>query len=191
MTRSRKGTCSTRTTHPHFLREFNKVLNMVGIENSIINFFAFNTKREIVNQVKDTDAFKSCYPYTISCSHPCLARYNKLGMNEYPINCGYCYPCLIRKSSVLDVEKDKLYSFSGESFDFLIDNEKGSDLRAVLSSIYRYNHMEDKDLKRYIISVGRLTPDEIEKFMDVYKKTMNDLLQLFTSDPRMKEYLGL
>ena len=51
--------------------------------------------------------------------------------------------------------------------------------------------MEDKDLKRYIISVGRLTPDEIEKFMDVYKKTMNDLLQLFTSDPRMKEYLGL
>ena len=194
LTRSRKGTCSTRTTHPHFLREFNKVLNMVGIENSIINFFAFNTKREIVNQVKDTDSFKSCYPYTISCSHPCLARYNKLGMNEYPINCGYCYPCLIRKSSVLDVEKDKLYSFSGESFDFLMeneDNEKGSDLRAVLSSIYRYNHMEDKDLKRYIISVGRLTPDEIEKFMDVYKKTMNDLLQLFTSDPRMKEYLGL
>lgn len=44
LTRSRKGTCSTRTTHPYFLRQFNQILKMVGIENSIINFFAFNTK---------------------------------------------------------------------------------------------------------------------------------------------------
>lgn len=194
LTRSRKGTCSTRTTHPYFLQQFNEILKISGIENPIINFFSFNTKREIVNLVKDTEAFKICYPYTISCSHPCLARYNKQGSKDYPINCGYCYPCLIRKSSILDVKIDKKYSFLGESYEFLIkngENEKGADLRAILSSIYRYKYISEKELKHYIRSVGRLTSEEGDNFLRVYKKSMEDLIELFTSDVKMKEYLGL
>ena len=70
LTGGRKGTCSTRTTHPYFLRQFNGILEQVGIKNTITNFFAYNTKREIVGQVKETDANKSCYADTISCSHP-------------------------------------------------------------------------------------------------------------------------
>lgn len=194
LTRSRKGTCSTRTTHSYFLRQFNQILKIVGIENPIINFFAFKTKREIVNLVKDTEAFKTCYSYTISCSHPCLPRYNKQGEKEYPINCGYCYPCLIRKSSILDIEGDEKYSFAGETYEFLMgneENEKGADLRAVISSVYRYKHISENELKRYIKSVGRLTPEEVEKFLRVYKNSMEDLIELFITDIRMKEYLAL
>ena len=66
LTGGRKGTCSTRTTHPYFLRQFNNILEQVGIKNTITNFFAYNTKREIVRQVKDTEAFKRCYADTIS-----------------------------------------------------------------------------------------------------------------------------
>lgn len=160
----------------------------------ITNFFAYNTKREIVGQVKDTDAFKSCYADTISCSHPCLARYNKKGSKEYPVNCGYCYPCLIRKSSLLDIDEIKKYSYQGEAYDFLIEyeeSEKSADLRAVLGSIYRCKHSSDKELKRYIRCVGELTEEEVEKFLSLYKKSIEDLVQLFSADQRMKEYLGL
>ena len=194
LTKSRKGTCSTRTTHPHFLKQFNKILEIVGIRNPIMNFFAFNTKREIVNSVKDTKAFKECYPHTISCSHPCLARYNRQGTTEYPITCGYCYPCLIRKSSLLDVEEDNKYSYAGATYEFLKENEendKGADLRAVLSSIYRYKNISEKELKRYIRNVGDLTIEEVDKFLRLYKYSMADLIELFTADERMKEYLGL
>lgn len=194
LTGGRKGTCSTRTTHPYFLRQFNDILEKVGIKNTITNFFAYNTKREIVGQVKDTDAFKSCYADTISCSHPCLARYNKKGSKEYPVNCGYCYPCLIRKSSLLDIEEIKKYSYQGEAYDFLIEyeeSEKSADLRAVLGSIYRCKHSSDKELKRYIRCVGELTEEEVEKFLSLYKKSIEDLVQLFSADQRMKEYLGL
>lgn len=166
----------------------------VGIKNTITNFFAYNTKREIVGQVKDTDAFKSCYADTISCSHPCLARYNKKGSKEYPVNCGYCYPCLIRKSSLLDIDEIKKYSYQGEAYDFLIEyeeSEKSADLRAVLGSIYRCKHSSDKELKRYIRCVGELTEEEVEKFLSLYKKSIEDLVQLFSADQRMKEYLGL
>lgn len=194
MTGGRKGTCSTRTTHPYFLRQFNDVLKQVGIQNSIINFFAYNTKREIVQQVKDTNAFKSCYADTISCSHPCLARYNKNGSKEYPINCGYCYPCLIRKSSLLDIDEIKKYSYNGEAYEFLMayeESEKSADLRAVLGSIYRCKHSSDKELKRNIKCVGELTEEEVGKFLVLYKKSIDDLVQLFSGDQRMKEYLGL
>lgn len=194
LTGGRKGTCSTRTTHPYFLRQFNGILEQVGIKNTITNFFAYNTKREIVGQVKDTDAFKSCYADTISCSHPCLARYNKKGSKEYPVNCGYCYPCLIRKSSLLDIDEIKKYSYQGEAYDFLIEyeeSEKSADLRAVLGSIYRCKHSSDKELKRYIRCVGELTEEEVEKFLSLYKKSIEDLVQLFSADQRMKEYLGL
>lgn len=176
LTNSRKGTCSTRTTHPHFIKGLQDILQSVGIRNPIINFFAFSSKREIVDSVKDTKAFKTHYMDTISCSHPCLARYNKKGHNEYPINCGYCYPCLIRKSSLIDV-KDYKYSFTAESKLFIQqygETEKASDLRAVISAVYNYRKMVDGDIIKKIKIVGNLSSDEVSKFLDLYKSTMND-----------------
>lgn len=58
-------------------------------------------------------------------------------------------------------------------------------------SIYRCKHSSDKELKRYIRCVGELTEEEVEKFLSLYKKSIEDLVQLFSADQRMKEYLGL
>lgn len=192
LTNSRKGTCSTRTTHPHFIKGLQDILQSVGIRNPIINFFAFSSKREIVDSVKDTKAFKTHYMDTISCSHPCLARYNKKGHNEYPINCGYCYPCLIRKSSLIDV-KDYKYSFTAESKLFIQqygETEKASDLRAVISAVYNYRKMVDGDIIKKIKIVGNLSSDEVSKFLDLYKSTMNDLEELFSEDEEIKKMIG-
>ncbi len=192
LTNSRKGTCSTRTTHPYFIKGLQDILQSVGIRNPIINFFAFSSKREIVDSVKDTKAFKTHYMDTISCSHPCLARYNKKGHNEYPINCGYCYPCLIRKSSLIDV-KDYKYSFTAESKSFIQqygETEKASDLRAVISAVYNYRKMVDGDIVKKIKIVGNLSSDEVSKFLDLYKSTMNDLEELFSEDEEIKKMIG-
>lgn len=192
LTNSRKGTCSTRTTHPHFIKGLQDILQSVGIRNPIINFFAFSSKREIVDSVKDTKAFKTHYMDTISCSHPCLARYNKKGHNEYPINCGYCYPCLMRKSSLIDV-KDYKYSFTAESKLFIQqygETEKASDLRAVISAVYNYRKMVDGDIIKKIKIVGNLSSDEVSKFLDLYKSTMNDLEVLFSEDEEIKKMIG-
>ena len=65
-----------------------------------------------------------------------------------------------------------------------------NDARAVLSSIFRYNNIDDKELIRLIRCSGELENDQVEKFKRVYKSTMNDLMALF-SDAKMKEYMGL
>lgn len=192
LTSSRKGSCSTRTTHPYFLRMLTNILRVVGISHPIINFFAYNSKREIVSFVKDTEAFRSSYMHTISCSHPCVSRYNRSGSREYPINCGYCYPCLIRKASLLDVDSER--NADVPFFQFLMENEysdRASDLRAVINSIYRYKLCDDNDIKKKIRRTGRLSEDEVNKFLRVYKNSMDDLIALFCTDTRLKGYIGI
>jgi hypothetical protein len=192
LTHSRKGTCSTRTTHPYFLDCFHEILRCVDINNPIINFFAYCTKREIVDSVKNTDAFKAHYKDTISCSHPCLARYNKNGNNEYPINCGYCYPCLIRKSALLSV-KDYKYSYAAETKEFINEyreSQKASDLCAVLSTIYRYKGLDDAHIEKMIKYAGYLSEENVQQFLRVYKSTMEDLEDLFCDDIEIRKLIG-
>lgn len=193
LTESRRGTCSTRTTHPYFLRMFKKILRDVDIKNEIINFFAYSTKREIVNAVKDTTSFRHCFKDTISCSHPCQPRWEK---KEYPKNCGYCYPCLIRKSCLLDVEKniDGYSHDDGHTYTFLNDEEKDNkllDLRAVLTAVYRSKHITDEELISRIKHTGKLLPEEVDKFVRVYRSTMEDLTELFAQDEKLHAYIGI
>lgn len=195
LTNSRKGSCSTRTTHPYFIKSFNEILDNIGISNKIINIFAYKTKREIVNEVRDNDVFKQCVKDTISCSHPTLPRYNKDGDTNYPKNCGYCYPCLIRKSSLIDAKDiNEEYTEKVIDRDFLERNEDkeiANDTRAVLGSIYRYNNIDEEELYRLIRCSGRLEKDEIEKFKNVYENTMNDLIELFSEDKEIVKYLNM
>ena len=195
LTNSRKGSCSTRTTHPYFIGNFNEILAGIGIKNKVTNIFAYKSKREIVNNVKDNIIFKQHAKDTISCSHPCITRYNKNGDKEYPVNCGYCYPCLIRKSSLIDAKNiSEHYTYPIIDSDFLRSFEGRditNDTRAVFSSIYRYNNIDEKELSRLIKCSGKLINSDIEKFKNVYKKTMNDLIEIFSKDQEMKKYIGM
>ena len=194
LTNSRKGTCSTRTTHPYFIRNTNSILKEIGIKNEIINIFAYETKREIVNKVKDNVVFKKYVKDTISCSHPCIPRYDRNGNNYYPVNCGYCYPCLIRKSSLQDIDNLQEKYTTEVDYDFITKNEEKditSDTIAVLNAIYRYLNIEDKELIRLIKCTGDLENEEVEKFKNVYKSTMEDVIQLFSKDEEIKKYIGI
>lgn len=191
LTNSRKGSCSTRTTHPFFLEGLSEILGEVGIHNRIENFFAYKTKREIVNMIAETQSFKNNYMNTISCSHPCVARYNRTGSREYPVNCGFCYPCLIRKASLQDVEisekndvEDTISFINTES-----ESTKSSDLFAVLSSVHRYKGLSDKELRRMIRGTGKLSKEKVEWFERVYREGMNDLTDFFKNEPDMEKYL--
>ena len=191
LTNSRKGSCSTRTTHPYFLEGLCTILNEIGIHNNVENFFAYKTKREIVNLIAETQSFKNNYMKTISCSHPCVARYNRTGSREYPVNCGFCYPCLIRKASLQDVEnsvksedKDTVSFIKTES-----ESTKSSDLFAVMSSVHRNKGLSDKELRRMIRGTGKLSKEKVEWFERVYREGMKDLMDFFKNEPNVEKYL--
>ena len=53
------------------------------------------------------------------------------------------------------------------------------------------NNIDEKELSRLIKCSGKLINSDIEKFKNVYKKTMNDLIEIFSKDQEMKKYIGM
>lgn len=179
LTASRLGTCSTRTTHPYFLKCFSQLLENLALRHTIENPFQFMSKREVVECVENTEAFKITYPETISCSHPCVGRWHR---NSNPINCGYCYPCMIRKASLLSQPSDYTpyapltYTTVQEIME--TDGMKTSDIKALMASVHRYKNADDRQIKRLIRSTGLIDADNLDKHLHVYKNTMVDVEML-------------
>lgn len=92
----RLGALSTRTTHPHYMAEFNRLLAGIGLSIELFNPYRHMTKGEMALQCKDKAFLERLLPISMSCSSPAKARYR--GMS--PRHCGTCVPCLIRRASV-------------------------------------------------------------------------------------------
>lgn len=201
LTDSRTGSCSTRTTHPYFIKNLNDILAKVGIENKVLNPYAYLTKGEIVAEVAGFDVFNNYAYKTISCSHPCQSRYDHIAP---PTNCGYCYPCLIRRASMNKIKYDKdVYNHNYKLSKTFIENNnklggKASDLKAVLYSVSRYmsNKEDDNFINKLLLKPGKLTNDEVKAFNRVYRETMGEILDMVMyedkiKDSRLAEYIGI
>lgn len=202
LTDSRSGSCSTRTTHPIFIKSLNQVLGKVGINNKVSNFYWDKTKGEILEEHKNNPIFKQFASRTLSCSHPCLSRYDKKKSEKVdtPCNCGYCYPCLIRRASFVKIGEDKtcynpLYQLSK---DFILNHNniqgRASDLKAVLFSLRRY--IENKEDSEYIRSLlirqGPLNNEELDGYERVYRQSMEELLVMMRSNGEgLLDYAGI
>lgn len=202
LTDSRNGSCSTRTTHPYFINSLNQMLEGVGINNKIINFYAHMSKGRIVSELENNGVFKTYAGRTISCSHPCQSRYDKI---KPPKNCGYCYPCLIRRAAMNKINYDEstVYNYNNKLSKNFIEmynkiDGKSSDLKAVLLSIKNYLvNKNDKNYLNYILlKHGSLKYEEIDKYKEVYTDSMDELLAMIVSediknDGQLREYLGI
>jgi len=201
LTDSRNGSCSTRTTHPIFLKSLNQILQEVGLNHTIQNFYWDKSKGQIVAEHKDKTVFKKNAPRTLSCSHPCLSRYDKI---KPPCNCGYCYPCLIRRASFLAVGTDKTvynskYKLNAE-FILKYNNQQGkaSDLKALLFSIRRYlKHKDDVDyIRALLVRQGALSYDELIAYERLYHQSMKELIEMIKQEDAkngggLLDYLGI
>lgn len=202
LTDSRTGSCSTRTTHPIFINSLNNILEKVGIENKVSNFYWNKSKGEILEEHQNNTVFKQYAPRTLSCSHPCLSRYDKKKSDKVvtPCNCGYCYPCLIRRASFAKIGRDNtrynpLYILSK---DFILNHNniqgRASDLKAVLFSLRRYiEHKEESEyIRSLLIRQGPLDSEELNGYERVYRQSMEELLEMVTSNGNgLIEYTGI
>ena len=93
---ARAGSLSTRTTHPLFLHFLAEALERLGINHMVTNPFRLMTKGEVLVASQAPTLLGELAPRSISCSHPEAARWRKRPQG----NCGYCYPCLIRRAAL-------------------------------------------------------------------------------------------
>lgn len=94
----RRGSLSTRTTHPAFLQELKAILETVGAHADFENPFASMTKGEMFVRLAEamgTDEASEFISGTESCSHT-GARSFGLPPN---LQCGVCFGCALRRAS--------------------------------------------------------------------------------------------
>lgn len=168
LTAARSGSFSTRTTHPYFMATLTSCVAGLGITNPIINPFRLMTKGEIVAASHDLDTLRALARGTLSCAHPEASRYAQRDQG----NCGYCFPCLIRRGSLHHVGLDEPddYAFDALSEDAELVNERGSDLRALIRSLSHAPQTID------VLRNGPVPDGELAEFAEVYRRGRQEIL---------------
>ena len=90
LTDARLGSLSTRTTHPVFMAQFQRLLTNAGLRVEMQNLYRFKTKGEMLTQCRDQDYLRKRAHEATSCS-----RYRRNGLRH----CGRCIPCMIRRAA--------------------------------------------------------------------------------------------
>jgi 7-cyano-7-deazaguanine synthase in queuosine biosynthesis len=159
---SRLGACSTRTTHPHFLRLLADAFALVdGPE--ISNPYQLQTKGEVLHESRDAALLLQLAPASISCAHPEVGRWGGAGYG----NCGYCYPCLMRRVALHGVGADDPAAYRVNAVDrnFVQDGgTRAGHIRALIDSIHRQSRPSD------VLRSGPLPRGRVREFSSLYER---------------------
>lgn len=94
----RRGSLSTRTTHPAFLEGLTSVLSRIGAHGVIENPFASRTKGEMfarATEIIGADNAAALLSTSNSCAH---TGQRNFGISP-AIACGVCFGCVVRRAS--------------------------------------------------------------------------------------------
>lgn len=170
LTSLRVGTLSTRTTHPYFIQEIQKLFTAVNIPFTLKNPYQFKTKGQMIAECKNLPLLRQIIPDTVSCSH--WKRKNQ--------QCGVCVPCLIRRASLhyAGVTNDAQYEFN-DIRQILINQDRKDDLFALIRAIHQKN---DRNINQWVLQSGPLPIQQLNQFANVFVDGLNEVEQLLIAN---------
>lgn len=185
---SRRGACSTRTTHVLFVNQLIELLSSLGTPIEIENPYEFMTKGAMVLNCKNRNLLLDNVNKTNSCGK----RNTKQHMSDKTAShCGRCMPCMYRRASLIGFRDLTTYGDTLEQL-FHDKGERSDDFFAMINFL-RLN-MSDDDIRRElrIAGLGRL--DTFEKYVQLVKETREELKAMILAQDNcddVKRYVGL
>ncbi|WP_229030223.1 Qat anti-phage system QueC-like protein QatC [Pasteurella multocida] len=166
LTPRRVGALSTRTTHPYFIQEIQKLFTAVNIPFTLKNPYQFKTKGQMIAECENLPLLQQIIPDTVSCSH--WKRKNQ--------QCGVCVPCLIRRASLhyAGITNDAEYEFN-DIRQILTNQDRKDDLFALMSAISQKNH---RNINQWVLQSGSLPVQQLNQFSDVFMNGLDEVEQL-------------
>ncbi|MHB8069715.1 MAG: Qat anti-phage system QueC-like protein QatC [Desulfobaccales bacterium] len=163
LTLNRLGPYTTRTTHPYFLEQLTRLWQAAGIKHPLINPYRRQTKGEVLEKCRNPELLKKLAQQSSSCARPVVSRWRRQAGGE----CGYCYPCLVRRAALHRLGRDR-----GE--DYLLDvlaapetlghRVRGRDLRALLLALKTWEESPGEIGGR--VHWGEPGPDFAQKYQE-------------------------
>lgn len=185
LSKSRRGSCSTRTTHPTMIMMLEEVLMGIGIKNRISNPFEFKTKGELVKEfydknIIDSKLLKELINKSVSCGKRGHRRnWDAHKRNKNVKHCGVCMPCIYRRASLnmIDEDFEKDYGrdiFTSDKF-FINDIGKDSadDFRALLHFLNRNYSIEE--IEKELVIGGINNFNKLQDYSQVVDRTIKQV----------------
>lgn len=175
LTPSRRGTCSTRTAHPNYLRMLSHIIQSVRICNPILNPLGMKTKGEAISQCKNQQVLQNAIPDSVSCGK---SGHKSSWIRRDAKGCGRCVPCIFRRASLHVINADtEIYGIDICSDEIDLTGNKASvnDLRAVLAFLGHNYNIEE--IKRLLLSSG-VPIEEIDEYSSLVIRAMAEVKEL-------------
>lgn len=190
---SRRGTLSTRTTHPRYIELFNLMLTTLAIDVKVQNPFAYQSKTDMVEAIRDPDIV-AALQQSVSCAH----AGNLWRERALFTHCGYCVPCLYRRASFLAAGMGE----SGYQHDVFkelpnLSPDKGRDLRLLVRFARVTVTASEVDLVATVLRhggfMGGVHGEEYTERAAMLKRWATGFLELTRrrSSPQTRRILGL
>jgi len=172
LTRSRTGSLSTRTTHPFFLSTMRRVIDKLGIRNSITNPYALQTKGELVADCRNPELLCELFGRSVSCAHPTRRQH---WVRKGAAGCGYCIPCLFRRGALhasgLDVGTDHGIDVCAK--ELRLKEGRAADIRALLDCLSR--RKSETELGEEIAASGPIPAQEHQAIVSMVARGFEEI----------------
>jgi hypothetical protein len=185
---SRRGSCSTRTVHPRFIRDLGDILMEVGLNHSIINPYAFKTKGEMVKECRIPHLLKENFEKSVSCAK---SGHTVHWHNRRAGACGRCVPCLFRRAALFVGGMDtQEYGFDVLAPHFNRD-DFGDDFPAILALLNR--NPTDQVIAQELIANGPVPIKMLPDFISVVKRMIEEVRSWISAgaSQRIKDLAGI
>ncbi len=176
LTPSRRGSCSTRTAHPRYLKMVAEILSAVGLANPISNPLRQKTKGEVLRNCLNQNVLNATARLAVSCAK----RGHKVHWTRRnATSCGRCMPCIYRRAAMHLVGwDDEVYGddiCAGE-VDLAAEAEKPNDLRACLSFLKR--DYTGAEIATMLMASGSLDIRGLDADAEMVRRTMDEIRNL-------------
>lgn len=174
LTPSRRGSCSTRTAHPHYICRLQDILGRLGLGVRIINPLLGKTKGEAVAQSSNQGVLRGLLLETASCAK---RGHKETWVNRTARSCGRCMPCVYRRAAFhgigLDTEVYGVDVCTGQLDLDDRDGESADDFRACLSFL-RQGHTRNV-VARMLLANGQLPIADLPGYADTVCRAMDEV----------------
>ncbi len=182
LTPSRRGSCSTRTAHPHYLNALGRALHQLGISNPFLNPLASKTKGEVVRHCANPELLLQLAPMAVSCAKRSRRMYWK---RRTARSCGQCMPCIYRRAALHQLQADtEVYGndvCNGE-VDVFGDDDSGRDFRACLSLLQR--DPSPQEVANTLLASGPLRVAVLPEHAALVLRPMDEIRELLRDKGR-------
>ena len=172
----RRSSCSTRTTHPTFIKRIQEAMSAIGISTPIYNPYRLKSKADMVEKCCENTSKKAILESLVDLSCSCAKRghnifWDKSGIeihNAKIKHCGMCLPCLYRRVALYTIGLDNEALLGTDvlhGIKFNLDNKnqkRNRDFNALLYFIK--NRMNERTIRQELFFNGITDKPELDEY---------------------------